>query len=126
MDNITTLGGVIAEVDALEPNAWGHDEKVRCISRLDGQLWDKYCKGRTGAPETMPVYGPDAPGDTALLVEHPYDGIYIHYLRAQIALYHGENDPYSDEMALVGQDEKLFAAAYADAHPRAGGNRFRF
>ena len=61
MDNITTLGGVIAEVDAQDPNAGGRDEKVRCISRLDGQLWDKHCRGRTGGPERSPVYGPETP-----------------------------------------------------------------
>lgn len=123
---ITTIDAVIQEVDALEPNALDYGEKVKWLSRFDGQLFDRYMKGREGAPAVWKPYTEDTPGDTALLVEHPWDGIYIHYLRAQIALYHGENDLYSDEMALVGQDEKLFADAYASGHPRAGGNRFRF
>ena len=123
---ITTIDAVIQEVDALEPNALDRGEKVKWLSRFDGQLYERYMKGREGAPAAWKPYTEDAPGDTALLVEHPWDGIYIHWLRAQIALYHGENDLYSDEMALVGQDEKLFADAYAAGHPRAGGNRFRF
>lgn len=123
---ITTIDAVIQEVDALEPNALDYAEKVKWLSRFDGQLYERYMKGREGAPAAWKPYAEDTPGDTALLVEHPWDGIYIHWLRAQIALYHGENDLYSDEMALVGQDEKLFADVYAAGHPRAGGNRFRF
>ena len=126
MDNITTLEGVIAEADALEPNTWGRDEKVRCLSRLDGQLWQKHCRGRTGAPEMMPVYGPDTPGDTALLVQHPYDGIYVYWLMAHIALYLGENDRYNDLMAKAEGAKADFADAYAAGHPRSGGNRFLF
>ena len=121
-----TIDDIIQEVDALESNALDRSEKVKWLSRFDGQLYERYMKGREGAPASWKPYGEDTPGDTALLVEHPWDGIYIHWLRAQIALYHGENDLYSDEMALVGQDEKLFADAYAAGHPRAGGNRFRF
>lgn len=126
MDNITTLGGVIAEVDALEPNSWGYDEKVRCISRLDGQLWDKHCKGRNGAPERRPVYGPDAPEDTALLCQHPYDGIYAYWLMAHIALYLGENDRYNDLMAKCEEAKAEWADSYAAEHPKTGGTRFLF
>lgn len=126
MENITTLEGVIAEVDALEPNAWGYDEKVRCISRLDGQLWQKHCKGRTGAPERMPQYGPDTSEDTQLLVQHPHDGIYVYWLMAHIALYLGENDRYNDLMAKAEEARGDFADAYAAGHPRSGGSRFLF
>lgn len=123
---MTTIDGVIQEADELEHNTMSHDEKVRWLSRLDGRLFDTYMKGREGAPASWTPYGQDTPGTTALLVQHPWDDIYVHWLRAHIALFHGENDLYSDEMALVGQCEKLFASAYAAAHPRAGGNRFLF
>ncbi len=125
MDN-TTIDSVVAEVDALEPNSWGHDEKVRCISRLDGQVWDKHCKGRKGAPERRPVYGPDAPGDTELLCQHPYDGIYVYWLMAHIALYLGENDRYNDLMAKCEDAKDEFAQSYAAEHPRISSGRFLF
>ena len=121
-----TIQGIIQEVDALCPNTLGSDEKIKWLSRLDGQLYDRYMKGREGAPESWEAYTPDTPETTVLLVQHPYDDIYVHYLQAQIALYHGENDSYSDFMALVGQSEKLFAESYARNHPRCGGGRFRF
>lgn len=121
-----TIDGIIQEVDALENNTMEQAEKVKWLSRLDGQLYERYVKGRAGAPESWTPYTPQTPGTTQLLVPHPWDDIYVHWLRAQIALFHGENDIYSDEMALVGQSEKLFADAYAAEHPRAGGNRFRF
>lgn len=120
------IDGIIQEVDALEPNALSHDEKVKWLSRLDGRLYEQYMKGRIGAPQSWEPYTPDTPGTTPLLVKHPYDEIYVHWLRAQIALHNGENDDYSDFMALVGQSETLFGNAYASAHPRSGGNRFRF
>lgn len=126
MDNITTIDTAIAEVDSLEPNAWGYTEKVKCLSRLDGQLFERFVKGRSGAPESWPAYGEDTPSDTALLCQHPWDGIYIHWLMAHIALYLGENDRYSDQMALVEQARNEFATAYAAGHPRTGENRFRF
>lgn len=126
MDNITTLGGVIAEVDALEPNTWNRDEKVRCISRLDGQLYDEFCKGRTGAPAQRPVYRPDTQEDAALLAQHPYDGVYVYWLMAHIALYLGENDRYNDLMAKFLDARGEFAENYAAEHPRSRGTRFLF
>ena len=126
MDNITTLDSVIAEVDALESNTWSRDEKVRCVSRLDGQLWDKYCKGRIGAPAVRPVYGPDAQGGTALLVQHPYDGVYTHWILAHIALHLGENDRYNDLMAKAVDALEAFAVSYTADHPKQHGNRVLF
>lgn len=123
---MTTIDAVIQEVDSLDHNAVDYGQKVKWLSRLDGQLWEKYMKGRTGAPESWQSYGEETPGTKLLLVEHPWDGIYINWLRAHIALHNGENDDYSDFMALVGQDEELFAGAYAAAHPRSGEGRFRF
>lgn len=117
---------VIHEVDSLDHNAVDYGQKVKWLSRLDGQLWERYIKGREGAPQSWRPYTEDTPGTQVLLVEHPWDGIYINWLRAHIALYNGENDDYSDFMALVGQDEEQFSAAYAEAHPRIGGTRFRF
>lgn len=126
MDNITTIDGVIAEVDRLEPNTWDRSEKIRCLSRLDGQLYDRYARGRTGAPAQRPAYGDDTPGDTQLLCQHPYDGIYVRWLMAHIALYMGENDRYNDLMAVAQDEQDAFANGYAAEHPRSLGNRFRF
>lgn len=126
MENIVSIDSAIAEADALEPNTWAREEKVRCISRLDGQLWARHCRGRAGAPERMPAYSEDSPGDTALLVQHPYDGIYAHWLIAHIALYLGENDRYNDMMAKFADAEAAFAEGYAADHPRTGGTRFLF
>lgn len=126
MTDMTTIDSVIQEVDAIEHNTMDHSEKVRWLSRLDGRLYELYMKGRVGAPAAWSPYTPETPDDTPLLVQHPWDDIYIHWLRAQIALFCGENDLYSDCMALVGQSEGFFASAYAAAHPRAGGDRFRF
>lgn len=126
MDIITTLDSVIAEVDRLEPNAWDRAEKVSCLSRLDGQLYDRYVRGRVGAPDQRPAYGSDAPGDTHLMCQHPYDGVYIHWLLAHIALYLGENDRYNDLMTKAEEAKGDFAAAFAADHPRSGGDRFRF
>lgn len=121
-----TLQGIIAEVDTLEPNTLSYEEKVKLLSRLDGRIYEKYMKGRSGAPEHWEPYTPDTSGDTLLLVRHPWDGIYSYWLRAQIALHNGENDRYSDYGALAEQAEEDFAAGYAASHPRTGGNRFRF
>lgn len=126
MDNITTIDGVIAEADRLEPNAWDRAEKVRCLSRLDGQLYDRYVRGRVGAPAQRPVYDDDTPGSTPLLCQHPYDGIYVHWLLAHIALYLGENDRYNDLMTAAEDARSVFAGAYAEEHPRNHRNRFRF
>lgn len=122
-----TIAGVIQEADALESNTLSQEEKVRWLSRLDGKLWEKYIRGRSGAPESWEPYTPEAPGTTPLLVSHPWDDIYVYWLRAQIAQYNGENDVYNDCMALYKEAVALFAAAYAQEHPRiVKSNRFRF
>ncbi|MCC8122715.1 MAG: hypothetical protein LIO58_04160 [Oscillospiraceae bacterium] len=87
---MSTLGEVIARVDAVIPNLISETDKCRWLSALDGQL----------AAETLTEAVPDSyawPEDTdrELRLPHPWDGIYDLYLRAMLHESLGELTEYN-------------------------------
>ncbi|MCD7948087.1 MAG: hypothetical protein LUG13_07335 [Oscillospiraceae bacterium] len=87
---MSTLGEVIARVDAIIPNLISETDKCRWLSALDGQL----------AAETLTEEVPDGyawPEDTdkVLRIPNPWDEIYDVYLLALIHEALGELTEYN-------------------------------
>lgn len=129
-----TAGALIAQVDALRPNQYAAEEKLRWLQRLDGQLrlelLDTHRQNSTirscGAagstastdgtvlpPQTEPAslgFGLDEEtaytAETELLAPAPYgEELYTAFLFCQIDLMNAEIDKYNQSAAL-------FAAAW--------------
>lgn len=98
-----TAGELIAAADALRPNQYCEEQKLRWLRLLDGKL----------AEELLRAYEPDAAGpaerytaDTELLAPFPYDWeLYTNWLFAQIDLMNAEIVKYNQSITL-------FAAAW--------------
>ena len=80
-----TAGQVLAQVDDLLPNSYPGEQKRRWLRQEGGQ----------GA--VLPGELTDAAG---LLAPAPYDGLYRHYVEAQIHYANGELERYNNAMAL--------------------------
>lgn len=74
----------IARVDEIQPNSFSLENKLKWLEQLDQELWrEVICTHEGGEETTKPEYTGDVK-DTMLLVEEPYDCMYIHWLQSRI------------------------------------------
>ena len=64
--------------------------------------------------------------DTDLLVEEPYDELYVYYLMAQIDLAYDETDKYNKHMMLFNSAFQTFAKHYRRNHKPKGVKKFKY
>lgn len=120
------IAEALAEADALEPNDFTPEEKLRWLSRLDGRAFEQVIGPREGGIESFEGYGPDTDPETALLIPEPHGAVYTSYLLAQIALYRQENDLYNDHMSVHQDAWDAWAAHYAQRHRQRACGRILF
>ena len=110
-----TAGSLIAQADALRPNAYSTEQKLCWLRRLDGQILlellethsdqpgrprrpDAEQENEPAAPALPPVYEPD----TELLAPFPWgEGLYLAGLFCQIDLHNGEIQRYNQSLSLL-------------------------
>lgn len=64
--------------------------------------------------------------DTDLLVEAPYDELYVYYLMAQLDLAYGETDKYNKHIILFDDAFNAFAKYYRQKHKPIGPKQFKY
>lgn len=126
-----TIEECISRVDAVKPNQYGTDEKVRWLSYLDAsikrQIIDTHEKpvptdteesGESGeAEEETGFNGYTAEDMTAVLIApFPYDELYVAYLKAKIDEENGETARYNNSAATFNGLLLDFEKAYNREH----------
>lgn len=112
-----TIGEAIRRVDALQPNSFGWEDKVAWLRQLDMELWREVVLTHEGAPERPePDYGKDAAEDTELLVEGPYDCMYIHWLQSRIDYALAEYGRFNNSNAAFEADRTNWRMWYNRTH----------
>jgi hypothetical protein len=93
-----TLIEAIDQVNALKPNTYGHTDKVKWLSTLDGIVKREIIDTHEGAEQvTFTGYDEDTDLATELLVPAPYDSIYLRWLETQIDYANGEYARYNND-----------------------------
>lgn len=141
-----TAGDIIAAVDALEPNQYDTDAKLRWLSILDGKIRDQvifthepfghhhrrmHWRDPLSADNYKPMDCPvdeeegdkciikppyDDPGDE-LIVKDPYGSdIYCHYLQAMIALENAESSKYNQQITVFNSAYREWTDMYNRTH----------
>ena len=83
-----TAGQVLAQVDDLLPNSYPGEQKRRWLRQAEGFVLEEVVRAHEGG-EAAEL--PDELADAApLLAPAPYDGLYRHYVEAQIHYANGE------------------------------------
>jgi len=122
-----TINEAVAEIDAVKPNMYGLQDKVRWLSRLDGRIEQEIISAHElNEGEEPPVfdgYTPDTSGDTELLVPAPYDELYIRWLEAQIDYANREFDSFNASNAMFESVYTAFRNAYNRTHMPKGARR---
>ena len=90
MDRLTA-GRMLGRVDALLPNQYSREEKMRWLAEAEGFVLREVCRvtGKLAELED----------GSALSVEAPYDELYRHYVEAQIHYANGETARYNNAAA---------------------------
>ena len=125
----------IAEADALQPNYYETEQKLKWLTRLDQQIKREILDTHERNAEDPLNFFTEGVGYESyaqedwsaipLLVPPPYDEIYIHWLCMQIDLYNQEMEKYNNAGALFSAAYDAFAKAWHRSHrPKSVKRRF--
>lgn len=121
-----TIMDVISRIDEIKPNSYSQEEKVKWLSTLDGIIKRDIIDTHVGG-DGLEWKGYTAEENlfTPLLVEPPYDDIYLRWLEAQIDYANGEFDRYNNVLRAYNDMYTAFSSYYSRTHMPKGA-RFRF
>lgn len=88
----TTAKQVLDRVDALLPNGYEREEKLRWLAQAEGFV-RRELLGETGEL-------PEMEEETLLTAETPFDELYRHYVESQIHYANGETARYNSAAGL--------------------------
>ena len=115
----------IQKVDALKPNNYSQEDKIKWLSTLDGIIKTEIIDTHEGGSEVI-FNGYDMNSlETELLVPAPYDEIYIKWLEAQINYNIGEIGKYNNSMTMYNTALSTFERYYNRKHMPKG-HKFKY
>lgn len=111
-----TLMEAINHLDAVKPNSYKQNEKIRWLSTLDGIIKKEIIDTHEGGEKV--TFGGYTEVDLTrkLIVPAPYEDIYIKWLEAQIDYANGETAKYNNALTLYNNAYLAFAKAYHREH----------
>lgn len=113
-----TIDEAIALCDALRPNQYPREQKIRWLSKLDGRFFHEVFKTHQDCPvESFAGYDKTTDGGTILLVPAPYDeDIYNYFLQSQIDKENGEVSRYNQSVTMYNSGLCAFVDYYHRTH----------
>lgn len=122
-----TIAEAISKVDALKPNTYSEEDKIGWLSTLDARVMTQIIDAHENN-DPIDFYGYEGLGDQAeLLVEAPYDEMYLRWLEAQIDYHNSEERRYNNSITLFNNIYAAYKRYYTRTHmPMSHGKRFVF
>ena len=104
-------------IDALVPNSYTQEDKIRWLSNLDGTIKNNIIDKHEGAEAvTFEGYNADTPLETELIVPAPYDVVYTYWLQAQIDYWNQELSKYNNSITMYNTAYSEFERWYIRNH----------
>ena len=108
-----TIIEVINQIDALKPNTYSQEDKIKWLSTLDGIIKREIIDTHEGGESvTFEGYNEETALDTVLLVAAPYDDIYVKWLEAQIDYANKEYGKYANSKIMYNNAYATFYSWY--------------
>ena len=123
-----TIMDALYRIDELKPNSYSQPEKIKWLSSLDGLIKSEIIDTHEGGEDkAFPTDGYSEYQDlsTPLLVEHPYDDIYLRWLEAQIDYNNGEIAKYNNSLVAFNDAYDLYQRHYNRTHMPKG-TKFKY
>ena len=114
-----TMRDVIDRADYLCCNAFSREEKAGWLARLEWMLKRNILDTHEGGLTFQ------EPGeDTPLTAPEGFEGMYLHWLQAQIDLHSGEPERYNASISVFNTEYTAFESWYNRSYPPKGAGRF--
>jgi hypothetical protein len=112
-----TIIEAINHIDAVKPNVYSQEEKIKWLSILDGIVKAEIIDTHEGAEsEDFKEYDETTPLTQVLLVHHPYDELYVKWLEAQIDYASCEYKKYNNSITLFDSAYVAYSKYYNRTH----------
>lgn len=121
-----TIMDALYRIDELKPNSYSQPEKIQWLSSLDGVIKSEIIDTHEGG-EGIAFSGYDENADltTKLLVDAPYDDIYLKWLEAMIDYTNGEYGKYNNSLVAYNDAYDLYQRHYNRTHMPKG-TKFKY
>ena len=115
-----TIRQAIDLADEIRPSELSGAIKLHWLSALDGELQTDLFSQYEQAPDTAAPYDADTDPGTALLVDWPFDDLYVRYLVMCTDLANGDLERYNNDAVYYNRILRSFVTHYARTHtPKA-------
>ena len=116
-----TIIEAINKLDELKHNTYSQTDKVAWLSRLDAMVKKLIIDTHEGGDEVIFTgYGSDTDLHTQLLVDSPFDEMYLRWMEAQIDYTNGEYEKYNNSIEMFNTVYKAFENWYNRNHMPKG------
>jgi len=116
-----TISNAITIIDSVKPNQYTDSEKIRWLNDLDGKIKAEVIDTHESNTEVeFNGYDSTTPDDTKLLVDAPYDDIYVHWLESRIDYTNGEFAKYNNSISMFNSAIQSFISFYNRTHMPKG------
>lgn len=122
-----TIIEAINQVDGIKFNTYSQEDKVRWLSSLDAKI-TAVLEGAYTAPMVVSMpYDPNTDMERELMLESPWDEMYLRWMEAMIDYNNGETDSYNRSITLFNNLYQNFMDWYIRRNmPSQNGAGFLF
>lgn len=125
--NIMTVIEAINQVDGIKFNSYSQEDKVRWLSNLDAKISAVLEGAYTNPLSLSMAYDPNTDMERELLLESPWDEMYIRWMEAMIDYNNAETDSYNRSITLFNNLYNNFMDWYIRRNmPKQNGSGFVF
>lgn len=116
-----TIIEAINKLDAIKPNVYPQEEKVEWLSTLDGMIKRDVIDTHKGGEDiSFDGYDVNTPLTQKLLVDAPYDDIYVLYMESRIDYHNAEYVKYNNSITRYNDVYQAYANDYNRRHMPCG------
>lgn len=112
-----TIIEAINEADSLRKNSLSYEDKIRCLSRVEAQVYREVLAKAENAPE-FPGFSKDSDQHTELAMPEPYCEAYVRFLEAQVDLMNGEMPRYNSTINAFNEIYGAYKRWYIRTNPQ--------
>ena len=121
-----TILEAINTLDSQKHNTYGRTDKIQWLARLDAMVKRLIIDTHEGSDDVVfTPYTDDTDLDTVLLVEEPFDEVYLRWMEAQIDYTNGEYSKYNNSITMFNTAYQAYANHYNRTHMPKG-KRIKF
>ncbi|MBR5188369.1 MAG: hypothetical protein IKW18_07850 [Clostridia bacterium] len=121
-----TVSEAIVNADRLYPNTFTDEEKIGWLKKMDEKIQKElFSLYENDENHLLPDYA-SLEEDVPLLIESPYDLLYLYELEFQMAYYNRDTDVYKRAEIFYNNLYRAYELYYHKNHKLIGAKRFVF